>query len=54
MVAQPFRDVNNPHQVIPRWQKDMAQWAMKHQIFAVCDFKEFEPRKGFKCNEYFL
>lgn len=24
IVAQPFRDINNPHQVIPQWQKDIA------------------------------
>lgn len=25
----------------------------KHQLYAVCDFKDFEPRKGFKCKQYF-
>lgn len=53
IVAQPFRDVDNPRQVIPQWQKDMAHWANRHQLFASCEFKDFEPRKGFKCSEYF-
>ena len=53
IVAQPFRDVDNPHQVIPQWQKDLAHWANKHQLYASCEFKDFEPRKGFKCREYF-
>lgn len=53
VVGQPFRDFNNPHQVIPQWQKDMAHWATKHQLYATCDFKDFEPRKGFKCKQYF-
>jgi hypothetical protein len=53
-VAQPFRDFNNPRQVIPQWQKDMARWAMRRELWTTCDFKEFEPRKGFKCKEYFL
>lgn len=53
IVAQPFRDVDNPNQVIPQWQKDLARWAMRREIYAVCEFKDFEPRKGFKCREYF-
>lgn len=54
VVAQPFRDFNNPRQVIPQWQKDMARWAMRRELWTTCDFKEFEPRKGFKSKEYFL
>jgi hypothetical protein len=53
VVAQPFRDVDNPKQVIPQWQKDMASWADKKQVFRTCEFEDFEPRKGFKCKEYF-
>lgn len=53
IVAQPFRDVDNPKQVIPQWQKDMARWAMRREIYATCEFKDYEPRKGFKCSEYF-
>lgn len=50
--AQPYRDPDNPKAPIPQWQKDMAQWVNKHQIFMITDFKDFEPRKGFKCIEY--
>lgn len=50
--AQPYRDPDNPNHVIPQWQKDMAQWVNKHQIFQMTDFLNFEPRKGFKCSEY--
>lgn len=53
IVAQPYRDFNNPQQVIPQWQKDMARWAMRREIYASCDFEDYEPRKGFKCSEYF-
>ena len=53
IVAQPFRDVDNPNQIIPQWQKDMARWAMRREIYAVCDFKDYEARKGFKCKQYF-
>lgn len=51
--CQPYRDINNPHQVIPLWQKDMAGWANKKWIFRACEFRDFKPRNGFKCSEYF-
>lgn len=54
IVAQPFRDIDNPRQVIPQWQMDMARWAMRREIYARCDFKDYEPRKGFLCKEYFI
>lgn len=53
ITAQPYRDFNNPNQIIPQWQKDMARWAMRREIYFTCDFKDYEPRKGFKCKEYF-
>lgn len=51
--AQPYRDLNNPRQILPQWQKDLAGWVDKKWIFRTCEFKDFEPRKGFKCKEYF-
>lgn len=51
--CQPFRDVNNPRQEIPLWQKDMARWANRKELFKSTEFKDYEPRKGFKCVEYF-
>lgn len=51
--GQPYRDFNNPHQVIPQWQKDMARWSMRKELYATCDFKDYEARKGFKCKQYF-
>lgn len=53
VVAQPFRDIDNPRQIVPQWQKDMARWAMRRELYTTCDFKDFEPRKGFRCGEYF-
>lgn len=53
IVAQPFRDVDNPEQIIPKWQKDLARWAMRREFYVVCDFKDFQPRKNFCCREYF-
>ena len=51
--AQPYRELDNPRQVLPQWQKDMAHWANKKQLYKTIDFKEFVPRKGFVCDEYF-
>lgn len=51
--CQPFRDVNNPRQIIPQWQKDLARWADRKEIYKTIEFKDYEPRKGFKCSEYF-
>jgi hypothetical protein len=51
--AQPYRNFSNPRQVIPQWQKDMARWSMRRELYGVCDFKDFSPRKGFVCSEYF-
>lgn len=51
--AQPYRDPNDAHQKIPQWQKDMANWVNKKAHFVAHSFEEFEPRKGFKCIEYF-
>ena len=51
--AQPFRDPDDPARPIPQWQKDMAGWVNKKAHFVAHSFEEFEPRKGFKCREYF-
>lgn len=50
--AQPFRDFTK-NQIIPKWQMDMARWANRRSIFKSCDFKDYQPRKNFKCEEYF-
>ena len=50
--VQPYRDFNNNRKPT-LYEKDIAQWANKHQIFKSCDFADFSPRKGFKC-EYYL
>ena len=52
--AQPYRELDNPKQVLPQWQKDMARWANRKQLYKTIDFKEFIPRKGFQCSDYFI
>lgn len=50
-AAQPFRDTTKPNDP-PQWQKDMAQWVNKRQLYTSITFGEFSPRKGFKCQTY--
>ena len=49
---QPYRSPDRNNR-IPQWQKDMARWADRKDIFFSCDFNDYEPRKGFKCKNYF-
>lgn len=51
--AQPMREFNNPRQIIPQWQKDMARWANRKELYVDHDFKQHEARKGFICSKYF-
>lgn len=51
--AQPYRDPFRNDAAVPMWQKDMAQWCNKRMTFVMADFKDFSPRKGFTCGEYF-
>ena len=51
--AQPYRDPVNPNRSIPQWQKDTANWVNKKAHFVAHSFEEFQPRKGFRCIEYF-
>lgn len=51
--AQPYRSLTDRKQVIPKWQEDMARWTDRKELYRSCDFEDYEPRKGFKCKEYF-
>lgn len=48
----PFRDYTNSRKP-SQYEKDLARWANNRFIFKSCKFEDFEPRKGFKCKEYF-
>ena len=50
--AQPYRDFT-PNQIIPQWQKDLAHWTNRRELLTSCAFKDFQPRRGFYCSEYF-
>ena len=51
--AQPYRDFNDPKQIIPQWQKDLARWCNMRAIYKTVELSEYEPRKGFKFAKYF-
>lgn len=48
----PYRDYNN-ERIPTQYENDLARWANKRMLFKTCDFKDFSPRKGFKCEQYF-
>ena len=50
--AQPFRRFDGKSK-IPQWQYDMARYANRKAILKSVDFKDYRPRRGFKCAEYF-
>lgn len=50
--VQPFRDYTNKRKPT-LYEKDLARWANRAWFFKSTDFMEFEPRKGFRCEQYF-
>lgn len=50
--VQPYRDFENKR-TPTQYEKDLARWANNKFLYKSCSFEEFEPRKGFKCKEYF-
>lgn len=51
--VQPFRDYDNKRKPT-QYEKDVARWANRMWLFNTQDFYDYEPRKGFKCKQYFL
>jgi hypothetical protein len=50
--VQPYRDFENKR-TPTQYEKDLARWANNKFLYNSCSFEDFEPRKGFKCKEYF-
>ena len=50
--AQPFRDPINPNKP-KQWQLDLARWANRRELCKSIEFKDYKPRKNFKCDKYF-
>lgn len=50
--VQAYRDFENKRKPT-QYEKDISRWANRMWLFNTMDFKDHEPRKGFKCAEYF-
>lgn len=50
--VQPYRDFENKR-VLTAYEKDLARWANRAWLFKSMDFMDYEPRRGFRCAEYF-
>lgn len=50
--VQPYRDYENQRQPT-QYEKDIARWANRMWLFNTKDFLDYEPRKGFRCRDYF-
>lgn len=49
--VQPYRDYENKR-IPTQYEKDFASWVNKKERFKSFDFKDFSPRKGFRCDYY--
>jgi hypothetical protein len=50
--AQPYISFDKKPEV-PQWQIDMAHYTNRMHILKTVDFKDFRPRRNFRCAEYF-
>ena len=50
--VQAFRDYEN-RRTPSQYERDLARWANRAWIFNAVDFEEYEPRRGFRCRQYF-
>lgn len=50
--VQSYRDFENKR-VPTAYEKDLARWANRAWLFKSMDFMDYEPRRGFRCAEYF-
>lgn len=49
--VQAYRDYQNKRNPT-QYERDISRWANRAWLFKSMNFEDFEPRKGFKCNEY--
>lgn len=50
--VQPYRDYTTNRQPT-QYEKDIGRWANRAWLFKSMDFLDYEPRRGFRCREYF-
>ena len=50
--VQSYRDYTT-NRVPTQYEKDIGRWANRAWLFKSMDFLDYEPRRGFRCREYF-
>lgn len=51
--VMPYRDYKN-ERVPSQYEKDLARWANRRELFKSMNFEDYMPRKWFKCREYLI
>ena len=46
VYAPPYRNFDDPHQRIPRWQWDLSRWASNHIIYYCCSWEDYQGSRG--------
>ena len=46
-------DSDYPNQIIPPCHILLPRWVDRKELFKSTDFKDYRPREGFYCREYF-
>lgn len=49
--VMPYRDYKN-ERVPSQYEKDIARWANRRELFCSMNFEDYKPRKGFTCKDY--
>lgn len=50
--CQPYRPLDKQNYKIPQWQKDLARYVNKKEIYNKVEIEEYQPRKNFKFKKY--
>ena len=46
VYAPPYRNFDNPKQVIPQWQRDLSRWASSHVAYFACEWEDYSRKFG--------
>lgn len=45
VYAPPYRNFDDPNQVIPRWQMELSRWASNHYVYFGCTWEDYYRSK---------
>ena len=46
VYAPPYRNFNDPNQIIPKWQKNLSRWASNHFIYYSTEWEDYKKSKN--------